>query len=304
VNRPFVTPFWAVNRESQSGMSLFRDLLCLTKPGITFSNLLAVIAGFRLGSEGLLSWSGMLEVCLGAGWVIAGSCALNHAVDRDIDPLMERTRHRPIPRGSLSVQTAVGFGTLLLAAGLVWLYFEVNPLSAGLAGVGAVFYLVVYSMWLKRVSIWNTVVGGISGAVPPVIGWTAAAGSLDAPAIVLFFLLFLWQPPHFYALAMMRQRDYANAGIPMLPVQKGSRVTRRHIFFFVSLLLPVSLMLHAMGEVTDAYAWIAICLGSLYGWWSARGLVGPEDPGWTRKMFRYSLVYLTVLLSAMMGFAT
>src|SRR5690606_15702912 len=185
----------------------WRDYLTLTKPGINASNLMAAFAGFWLAGHGQLDLPLLLITLLGTALVIAGGCALNNVIDRDIDPLMSRTQSRPVASGRVRPMTALWVGIALTVAGFVVLAALVNPLAAFLAMIGHFVYVGIYSLWLKRTTTLNTVVGGISGAVPPMIGWVAVTGSIDPPAWILFIFMFLWQPPHFLALAIRRMEE-------------------------------------------------------------------------------------------------
>ncbi|MFC4077693.1 heme o synthase [Salinithrix halophila] len=278
------------------------SFLELTKPGIILSNLLACAAGFWLGSGGNPDWVRFLMTLGGTALVIAGSCTLNNWIDRDIDRLMERTRYRPLPTGRITPAQALLAGFGLTTGGLLTLLYRVNEQSALLAASGALSYVVVYSLWLKRVTTWNTVIGSFSGAIPPLIGWVAASGTVNVGAWALFAFLFLWQPPHFFALAMLKKKDYQRAGIPMLPVVKGSRATRGQILFFVSILLPVSLWLHAVGVVGLGYFMVALVLGGIYLFLAMTGWRPDREERWARLLFRYSLIYLSGMLAAMIFF--
>ncbi|OYD07060.1 protoheme IX farnesyltransferase [Paludifilum halophilum] len=279
-----------------------RDYLQLTKPGINLSNLLACFVGYWLA--GSARFDAVLAVTLlGTAFVIAGSCALNNYIDRDIDPRMERTRDRAIPAGRISPREAIWIGFVCTGLGLGILFVGVNSVTGWLAAGGAVIYVGLYSLWLKRVSVYNTVAGSVSGAIPPLIGWAAATGGLDAAAWSLFILIFAWQPPHFFALAMLKSREYQEAGVPMLPVVKGFQETKEQMIFWVAFLLPVSLYLHAAGMVENGYLIPACLLGGTYLVLSAFGFFTRDLEGWTRWMFRYSLLYLTVMLAAMILFA-
>lgn len=286
---------------SEAGMTkaTWRDYWVLTKPGINASNLMAVFTGFWLAGFQSFQFSLLLATLLGTALVIAGGCTVNNYIDRDIDPLMNRTRNRPVAAGRIQPSSALWMGALLGMAGVAVLVILVDPLSAILAAVGFFVYVLIYSVWTKRTTIWNTVVGSISGAIPPMIGWTAVQGTLDFPAWVLFLFMFVWQPAHFYALAMMKVDDYRTAGIPMWPVVKGLADTRRQILLFVILMLPASLLLFGTGVVSWLYLSMAILLGGAWLYKAIAGWSSQDDEDWARRMFLFSLLYLTMMQVAM-----
>ncbi|MCS1352754.1 heme o synthase [Mechercharimyces sp. CAU 1602] len=309
MERPLIqdstTPLLAsegVGKKGETG--LIADLWTLTKPGINVSNSFAMLTGFWLAGPGFQDIGLLLFTLLGTALVIAGGCTLNNFIDRDIDPLMDRTRTRPIPGGRITPALAFWFGTLCTVLGLSVLVILVNPMAAMLSLVGFVVYVFIYSLWLKRTTTLNTVVGSISGAVPPMIGWVALTGTLDLPAWILFLIMFLWQPPHFFAIAMRKVDDYRAAGIPMLPVVKGFKETKWQTLGFVLLLVPASLMLFFTGVVSWIYLTVAGVLGLFYIIFAVQGIFTNDDQGWARKMFIYSLIYLTGLQIVMLIDAT
>lgn len=287
---------------SERVLSSGRDVLSLTKPGINLSNLFACLAGYWLASGGIPEWMSLSWALLGTALVVGGSCALNNGIDRDFDRKMERTKHRPVPSGRVDRRAAVLLGLILVGAGVWLLAVGVNPLAAWLAAAGSFLYVVVYTLWLKRISTSNTVIGSLSGAIPPLIGWAAAGQGLTWTAWILFFILFLWQPPHFFALALLKTEDYRRAGIPMLPVVKGERNTRRQMLLFVWILLPVSLLLGGTGTVSRGYSVTALVLGVSYLMLALLRFKGGGEKRWARWMFRYSLIYLTLILTAVAFF--
>jgi heme o synthase len=278
----------------------WRDYVEVTKPGINKSNLVATFAGYIVAA-GLTGFDALtlFFTLLGTALVIAGGCTLNNLYDRDIDPLMERTRSRSLAEGRIRPGVALWYGLTLTALGEAVLAVGVNPLVALLGFVGFFVYVVIYTMWLKRTSTLNTVVGGISGAIPPMIGWAAVTDSLDLSAWALFLILFMWQPPHFFALAMRRVDEYRAAGIPMLPVVKGFRETKIQTLVFTILLLPSSLLLFFTGTSGWFYLAVAVVLGGIYIALSVKGFFAKDDIKWANQMFFYSLVYLTFVLLAM-----
>lgn len=279
----------------------WRDFVQVTKPGINKSNLFATFAGYLLAARfALFDWSTLVFTLLGTALVIAGGCAINNYYDRDIDPLMERTKSRPVPDGRLKPKTVLWYGTLLTVLGTLALAFGVNLLSAALALVGFGVYVFIYTMWLKRTSTWNTVIGGVCGSVPPMLGWVAVTNSLDLNAWALFLILFMWQPPHFYALAILKEDDYRRAGIPMLPVVKGLKETKKQTLIFTLLLIPSSVLLFMTGAGSWFYLICSLVLGGVYVALAIKGFYTDDQVKWSKQMFFYSLIYLTTILLVMM----
>lgn len=282
------------------GKATWRDYYEITKPGINKSNLLATFTGYWLAAGfHHFDFLNLLLTLLGTALVIAGGCTLNNYYDRDIDPKMERTSSRAIVEGRIKPVVALWYGILLSIAGFLTLGLFVNPAAAFLSFVGFFVYVMIYTMWLKRTSVWNTVVGGFSGAVPPMIGWVAVTGSIDLSAWALFLVLFMWQPPHFFALAMRRVEEYRKAGIPMLPVVKGFIETKKQTLLFTVLLLPSSLLLFFTGASGWVYLLVAVVLGVIYIILAIKGFYAKDDIAWAKTMFIYSLIYLTGMLLVM-----
>ncbi len=279
----------------------WKDFLALTKVGIVMSNMITAFAGMFLAAyymdiQLISNIHLVIFGLLGSALVMAGGCSLNNYIDRDIDHLMERTNERPTVTGKIPDNQVLIFGLTLSSLGLVFLFLA--SLSAGVLGlIGLIFYVVIYTMWTKRTTSLNTIVGSVSGAVPPLIGWAAIDAGLNPVAWVLFLIMFIWQPPHFFALAMKRCEEYRKAGIPMLPVVAGFAVTKRQMVFYVAALIPISLLLSpTFGPV---YTSIAAILGV---GWLALGLAGffmKDDIKWARLMFVYSLNYLTIIFILM-----
>lgn len=277
--------------------ALWRDLLEVTKPGINIQNLFVTFAGFFLAARFAIfeHIPLLLFTLLGTTLVIAGSCTLNNVYDRHIDLYMTRTRNRAIANGRIKPVMAICYGTILTIFGLTILLFGVNSLAAFFAFVGFFVYVFIYTMWLKRTSTLNTVVGSISGAVPPLIGWVAYTHSLDLSAWTLFLILFFWQPPHFFVLAMRKVDEYRRVGIPMLPVVKGFAATKKQTLLFTVLLLPASVILFFTNVSSWLYLIVAILCGVIYIVLSLKGFREQDDEKWAKQMFLYSLLYLTVL---------
>lgn len=288
--------------ETPPSQPTWRDFIEVTKPGIVKSNLIVIVTGFWLAS----AWSDSFDflrlilAIIGGSLVMGGSCTLNNYLDRDLDIKMERTKERPLALGRMSAKVALAYGMFLILAGTVILGLGTEPLAALLGLIGAFVYVVVYTAWMKRTTHLNTVVGAISGAVPPMIGWAAVTGNLDKGAWILFAFLFLWQIPHFLALAIMKSKEYREAGYQMLPVVNSFFETKRQILIWTAAIIPVSLFLYESGVVGKFYFVSALVLG--LGWLvlAVKGFFANDDMKWARQMFLYSLLYLTGLCIIMM----
>ncbi len=278
----------------------WRDYLSVTKPGINISNLMAVFTGIWLAGAGTVDLAKAVVIILGTALVIAGGGTLNNYIDRDIDPLMTRTKDRPLASQRIQPRIALGMGSILSVAGILLLAWGSNLLAAILAWLGLMVYVVLYSMWLKRVTPLNTAVGSISGAIPPMIGWAAVTGAISGPAWILFAILFFWQPSHFYALAMCKVDEYRMAGIPMFPVVKGFFSTVKRTVLWVFCLVLVSFLLPVLGLVGSIYMISAAISGLIYLALSLSGLFMDEHTQWAKHMFTYSLVYLTTIQLAIL----
>lgn len=271
------------------------DYVNLTKPRITFLVLVTTLAGLWLASQALPPLELAFFTLLGTGLASASAATLNNFIDRDLDVTMARTRGRPLPARRLKPVEALIFGVVLALASFAILSIFVNLLSALLALLAILFYAGIYTAWLKRTTPLCTILGGVSGAIPPVIGWTAVTNQIDLTALVLFAILFLWQPPHFWALALLRTDEYREAGIPMLPVVHGPEITHRQILLHAVLLLPVSLLLYPLGVVGWSYLLGASILGLGFVILSLLVLMHSKSVRLTRSLFLYSTLYLGVL---------
>jgi heme o synthase len=280
------------------GRSSWRDYVTLTKPRIMVLLLLTAAGGMFVGAGGAPP-GGLLAATLG-GLALAcgGASALNHVLDRDIDAHMRRTDRRPVAAGRVTPERALEFGVALSALSFVVLASFVNVLAALLAVAGNLFYVVVYTRYLKRSTPQNIVIGGAAGAVPPLVGWAAATGNLALPALFLFLIVFYWTPPHFWALALLIRRDYEAARIPMLPVVKGETETARSIFRYTLLLVVISLLPVAWRTVGWLYLGAAVGLGAAF-LVLALALRRETTPARARRLFTFSLAYLALLFVAM-----
>jgi protoheme IX farnesyltransferase len=265
----------------------------LTKPGIVYGNAVTVIAGFFLASRGDIDWVLLLEALGGISLVIASACVFNNYIDRDIDKKMARTKKRALASGNISAQAALSYAAILGAAGFSLLYFYTNLLTTLVAAVGFVFYVIFYG-WAKRHSVHGTLVGSVSGAVPPVVGYCAVSNNLDTGAWLLFLIMVCWQMPHFYAIAIYRRDDYASAGLPVLPVSKGIKAAKIQIVAYVIAFVAATVLLWTNGYTGYTYLLVVLLMG---GWWLRRGILGfsiKDDAAWARKMFFQSLIIITV----------
>jgi heme o synthase len=288
----------ATLRRRGAGPVAIRDYVTLTKPRIMSLLLLTGVCGLVVGARGVPPLETTAALIAGLGLACGGASALNHLIDRDVDRLMRRTANRPVASGRVPPARALEFGLGLSALSVVLLAVLVNPLAAMLALGGNVFYVVVYTGWLKRSTSQNIVIGGAAGAVPPLVGWAAGAGHLSLGALALFVIIFVWTPPHFWALAMLIEEDYAAARIPMLPVARGTAATTRQILWYSAVLVPVTLAPALLGSVGTAYVIAALALG---GWflvlaWRLRRAPTRKRAG---SLFHYSLAYLAALFVAM-----
>jgi len=276
-----------------------RDYVTLTKPRIMSLLLLTGLCGMIVGAAGLPPLWLVAATMVGLALACGGASALNHVLDADIDRLMgKRTRSRPVAAGRIPAPYALEFGLALSALSFVLLAGVVNTLTALLALAGNLFYVLVYTRYLKRATPQNIVIGGAAGAIPPLVGWAAATGNLTLPALVLFAVVFLWTPPHFWALALLIKRDYAAAGVPMLPVVRGERETARQIVLYTVGLVAFTLAPALWGQFGVFYVVAAAALGASFLWLAWR-LKRERTPRRAAVLFHYSLAYLALLFVAM-----
>jgi heme o synthase len=277
----------------------WRDYVALTKPRIMSLLLVTGFCGMIVGARGWPGTTTAIAAMTGLALACGGASALNHLLDRDIDPLMgERTKQRPVASGRVAPSRALEFGVALSAFSFVLLSSTVNVLTAVLALVGNLFYVIVYTRYLKRSTSQNIVIGGAAGAVPPLVGWAAATGNLTVPALLLFVIVFVWTPPHFWALALLIKDKYAAADVPMLPVVKGDRETARQIVLYSVALVAVTLLPWAWGTVGLLYLASALALGAVFLWFAER-LRRDTSSKRAMVLFHYSLLYLALLFAAM-----
>jgi len=281
------------------GTAGWRDYLALCKLRVVAVMLLTLVVGFCLAAPGMPSIVLLLMTSTGVGLAAASAAAINHVLDRNIDSCMARTARRPLPQGRVQPANALGFAMILGCSGIVLLYTQVNPLTAGLTLASLIGYAVVYTAILKRATPQNIVIGGVAGAAPPMLGWTAVTGTLDAEALLLMLIIFAWTPPHFWALCIARKDDYARAGVPMLPNTHGETYTRLQILLYsvltaVVTLLPfisgMSGLIYLVGVSIINIRWIA---------WALR-LNNSRVCGDPMKMFRFSIVYIMWLFAILL----
>ncbi|PNL03368.1 protoheme IX farnesyltransferase [Hafnia alvei] len=280
---------------------MMKQYLQVTKPGIIFGNLISVIGGFFLASKGSLDVPLFIATMIGVSLVVASGCVFNNYIDRDIDKIMERTKNRVLVKGLIAPKVTLTYATLLGLAGVALLYVAANPLAALLAVIGFIVYVGVYSLYMKRHSVYGTLIGSLSGAAPPVIGYCAVSNEFDAGALILLAIFSLWQMPHSYAIAIFRFKDYQAANIPVLPVVKGISVAKNHITLYIVAFMVATLMLSLGGYAGYKYLVVAAAVSV---WWLGMALSGykkaVDDRVWARKLFVFSIVTITCL-SVMMS---
>jgi protoheme IX farnesyltransferase len=272
------------------------DYVALTKPRVQLLLLLTTVTTMYVAGDPSVEL--VLATCLGGSLSAGGAGAVNHWFDRDIDAQMARTATRPVPAGRIAPGAALAFGLVLGALSFAWLVVAVNPLSAALALSGFLGYVLVYTMWLKRTTPQNIVIGGAAGAVPPLVGWAAVTGRVDPAALYLFAIVFYWTPPHFWALSLLMKDEYARVGVPMMPVVRGEAETRRQIVLYTGLLTVLTLLPVVFGFFGVVYAVAACLLGAAFLWLSVR-LQRVADRRSALRTYLFSLAYLAALFCAM-----
>ncbi len=274
-----------------------RAYFLLTKPRVIELLLVTTLPAMILADGGIPSIGLIVAVLIGGALAAGGANTINCWIERDRDQMMRRTRARPLPAGDVDAGRAFAFGVVLEILAFALLWSAANLLAASLALAATLFYVFVYTIWLKPRSSQNIVIGGAAGAVPALVGWAAVTGSLAAPAWVLFAIVFLWTPPHFWALSLRYQDDYAAAGIPMLPVAKGVAVAARQILVYAVVVVVVSLLLPLTTTMTPLYAVVALLLGIVFVW-RAQQLHRDPTPERAIRLFVFSNTYLALLFAA------
>jgi protoheme IX farnesyltransferase len=274
------------------------DYFEMTKPKVQSLLLFITVTTMYIAgdpSPGLVALT-----CLGGALSAGGAGAINHALDRDIDAVMKRTANRPVASGRVSPQAAIVYGVLLGCASFALLSLLVNPLAAVLAMSGLLGYVLVYTVWLKRSTPQNIVIGGAAGAVPPLVAWAAVTGGLDGTALYLFAIVFFWTPPHFWSLSLLMKDEYARAGVPMLPVVSGEKETRRQILLYAFLLYAVSQLPFCAGGFGSIYLVCSVLLGAAFVYGAYR-LLRRADRRTALRLYLFSLAYLALLFGAMVA---
>ncbi len=278
--------------------SLLADYISLTKPKVVLLLLLTTLAAMFITGAGMPSMSLVFWTMLGGYMAAGGAGAINCALEGDIDRLMGRTGLRPVPSGRIAPHHALWFGILVSGVGLLALLRFTTPLAAFLALIGLLYYVLIYTLWLKRTTWLNIVIGGAAGAIPPLVGWAAVTGGLSLPAFILFVIIFHWTPPHFWALALMKQKDYARAGVPMLPVVAGEQETRWQMLLYSILMVFLTFLLTPIQAMGPLYLVLAFLFGGIfmyYAWQVWR----TGTPAHILGLYTYSLLYIALLFSAM-----
>jgi len=274
----------------------WQDYLALCKPKVVSLIVFTAVVGMFLATPVRVPWDILIYATIGIGLAASSAAAINHVVDHHIDSIMARTKSRPLPEGKISILNAIVFACFLGTISMGILAFLVNPLTAGLTAASLIAYAFIYSMFLKRATPQNIVIGGAAGAAPPVLGWTAVTGTLDPNSLLLFLIIFAWTPPHFWALAIYRRGDYAAADIPMLPVTHGVEFTRLHILLYTIVLFIVSLLPYLVGMSGLFYLLGAVLLGAGFLYYAIRMMYDHEDR-LAMQTFSYSIIYLMLMFA-------
>lgn len=273
---------------------ILKQYLALTKPGIVLGNAVTTFAGLALASRGRIHIPLFVATLIGLCLVMASACVCNNYIDRDVDAKMHRTKNRALASGAVGVSRALSFAILLGLSGVLLLALYTNLLTVSVALTGFFLYVVVYSIW-KRWTVYGTLVGSLAGATPPVVGYCAVSNRFDMGALILFLMLFLWQMPHFFSIAMYRLEDYARASLPVLPVKRGAHVTKTHMLRYIVAFTAAALLLTLYGYMGYTHLVFATLLGS--GWFilCLQGFRAPNDARWARQMFLFSLVVILTI---------
>ena len=285
---------------SESIVARWSDFLELTKPRVVALMLLTALIGMCMAVPGLVPWEPLVYGNLGIGLCAGAAAAINHVVDERIDQEMSRTTNRPVAQGRVSQTEALVFAALLAISGTVLLAVTINVLTAVLTVASLVGYAFVYTMFLKRATPQNIVIGGLAGAAPPLLGWTAVTGEIHGHGLLLVLIIFAWTPPHFWALAIHRKEEYAAVGIPMLPVTHGNRFTALHILLYTILMFLITLLPFATFLSGWIYAASAVVLGAGFLYWSIE-ILREKNPKAPMETFKYSINYLLLLFIAMLA---
>ena len=285
------------NVETYTG---WRDYYELTKPRVVMLIVFTAIVGMFLSVPGWPSMTALLFGTLGIGLAASSAAVFNHVLDARTDILMMRTRGRPLPQGKLTEKAALSFASVLCVISMIILWFLVNSLTAVLTFTSLIGYAVVYTVFLKRATPQNIVIGGAAGAAPPVLGWTAVTGEVNSSALLLFLIIFIWTPPHFWALAIARKEEYEKVGIPMLPVTHGDTYTRLNILLYTILLVLITIIPYLTGMSGIIYLTTAVMLDARFLWYAVQMRRTPGDLELPMRMFKFSITYLGILFAALL----
>jgi len=278
----------------------WRDYYELTKPRVVMLIVFTAVVGMFLAVPGWPGAQAMLFGTIGIGMAASAAAVFNHVLDARIDIHMLRTRGRPLPEGRVSETNALAFASAICVLSMIVLWFLVNPLTAVLTFGSLIGYAVIYTVYLKRATPQNIVIGGAAGAAPPLLGWTAVTGEISSSALLLFLIIFVWTPPHFWALAIARKDEYAKVGIPMLPVTHGEEYTRLHILLYTILLVVITIIPYLTGMSGLIYLAAAVSLGAVFLNYAVRMLRDRDDVELPMRTFKFSITYLAVLFAALL----
>lgn len=278
---------------------LWRAYLEMCKPGVVTLMLLTALIGMCLSTDNIVPWQPMLLGLIGIGFVSSAAAVMNHLIDRRVDELMKRTHYRPLPTQKISPFNALIFSLILMYIGMSILWFYVNHLTALLTFASLITYAIIYTVFLKHATPQNIVIGGTAGAMPPLLGWTAITNHIDPHGLLLVLIIFIWTPPHFWALAIHRVEDYKKANVPMLPITHGIAYTCLHILLYTILLLIVTLLPYLVGMSGLIYLIGATILGGFFLYWAIK-LYRDQNPNTALKTFKFSIYYLMLLFFVLM----
>jgi protoheme IX farnesyltransferase len=279
--------------------NLLRDFYELTKPKVVMLIVFTAIVGMVLAVPGWPGSTPLVIGSLGIGMAASSAAVINHVLDQRIDVQMSRTHNRPLAQGRLTDTQALTFAFVLCVLSMLLLWFVINPLTAILTFASLIGYAVIYTVFLKRATPQNIVIGGAAGAAPPILGWTAVTGEIHSDALLLFLIIFMWTPPHFWALAIAKLEDYERVGIPMLPVTHGEDFTRKHILLYTVLLVVVTIVPYLTGMSGLIYLVTAIALGGRFLYYAIR-MRRDLDKALPMQVFRFSITYLMLLFAALL----
>jgi protoheme IX farnesyltransferase len=273
----------------------FKNYVLVAKPGIVFGNLISAAAGFFLASRGQVDGLALLLTLIGISLVVASGCVFNNCIDRKLDQKMIRTRNRTLAQGLISLKSAIAYATILGIVGLTLLWTTTNVLSVVIVLLGLVIYVGIYSLYMKRNSVYGALIGSLAGATPPVAAYCAVTGRFDMGALLLLSIFSLWQMPHCYAIAIYRYEDYMTAAIPILPVKRGTAVTIKHIIGYILAFMAATLMLTASGYTGYSTFTVAIVLGLSWLCLAWSGFKASDEQFWAKKLYIFSMLTIVIL---------